>query len=424
MTFIAAPTGYPTSAQFTATETDLGKSVSATDPGVLDRIRAALRTLPDQQVDAIAAGAAANPDNVKRVERLLPAAKFDEMFPVRNIKYTYLNLLKGIGKFPAYCATYSDGRDSDAICKKLLVTSFAHFVQETGANWPSLTPATARGYPDQNNAVLATMPQGTAIPSHHQGLWYLRESGYQEGSAVGSYQDCYTGQGSTIFSVFYACGFNSQGATLDYFGRGSKQLSWNYNFGPFSKAVYGDPAVLLDDPGRVADTWLNFASAVWFAVTPQSPKPSMIWVVDGTWKPNTVDVANNMTPGFGATVHIINGGIECGGGTERQQVINRIAAYRALAGEMGVVIPADEQVGCANMKGFQPGSAAVTKVYLDKGWNYNPSNPGGVSWSCQLVDYQMPFSLVNPGDYQLCVNYMFRGQVFWKGNMVIDNTKQ
>jgi len=383
-----------------------------------------LKTLPDEQTDAIATGAATNPENVKRVERIMTAAKFDEMFPVRHVKYSYINLLKGVGKFPAYCATYTDGRDSDAICRKLLATSFAHFVQETGANWPSLTPATARGYAEHNNFVLAALPQGTAIPTYHQGLWYLRESGYEEGSAVGAYQDCFRGAGSTIFSIFYACGRNSKGEMLDYFGRGSKQLSWNYNFGPFSKAVYGDGNVLLDDPGRVADSWLNFASAVWFAVTPQSPKPSMIWVVDGTWKPNAVDLANGMTPGFGATVHIINGGIECGGGSEKPQVLNRIDAYRHIAADLGVSIPVDEQLGCANMKGFQPGSSAVTKVYLDKAWNYNAANPGGVSWACQLVDYQMPFSLLNAGDYEICVNYFFRGQVYWQGTKVIDNTVQ
>ena len=31
--------------------------------------------------------------------------------------------------------------------------------------------------------------------------------------------------------------------------------------------------VLLNDPDQVSDTWLNFASAIWFYVTPQPPKP-------------------------------------------------------------------------------------------------------------------------------------------------------
>ncbi|MBM5569999.1 MULTISPECIES: glycoside hydrolase family 19 protein [Deefgea] len=421
ITYIAAPAGYPTDAQFTAAEQALYSQAGA-DSSTIDRIREALQVRPDSVVNAVAVGAATNPDNVKRVERVLSQAKFDYFFPVRNVKYTYENLLKGVAKFPAYCATYTDGRDSDLICKKLLATSFAHFAQETGANWPALTPATARGYADQNNAVLATMEQNTAIPTFRQGLWFLREQGMQEGSGVGGYQDCFNGAGGSIFSIFYPCGKNTKGEYFSYFGRGSKQLSWNYNYGPFSKSLYGDVNVLLDNPGLVADSWMNFASAIWFAVYPQSPKPPMTWVVDGTWKPNQVDIANGMAPGFGATTYIINGGIECGKGSEASQSLNRIAAYKEFSKELGVDI-SGEQLTCGTSKGFTNGSAAATKTYLDKGWNYNPNNPGGVSWSCQLATYQTPFSLANPGDYKACVDYFFRGQVKFNGQVVVDNTK-
>ncbi|MGL6041676.1 MAG: chitinase, partial [Deefgea sp.] len=410
ITYITAPAGYPTDAQFVAAEQAL-YSQAGSDSTVIDRIRAALQVRPDSVVNAVVVGAAGNPDNVKRVERVLSQAKFDYFFPVRNVKYTYENLLKGVAKFPAYCATYTDGRDSDLICKKLLATSFAHFAQETGANWPSLTPATARsGYPEQNNAVLATMDQGTAIPTFRQGLWFLREQGMQEGSGVGGYQDCFNGAGGSIFSIFYPCGKNAKGEYFSYFGRGSKQLSWNYNYGPFSKSLYGDVNVLLDNPGLVADSSLNFASAIWFAVYPQSPKPPMTWVVDGTWKPNQVDIANGMSPGFGATTYIINGGIECGKGSEVSQSLNRIAAYKEFTKELGIDITG-EQLTCGSSKGFTNGSAAATKTYLDKGWNYNANNPGGVSWSCQLATYQTPFNLANTGDYKACVDYFFRGQV-------------
>ncbi|WP_084186961.1 glycoside hydrolase family 19 protein [Andreprevotia chitinilytica] len=422
ISYVTAPAGYPTDAQFTSAESAL-LSQASTNSNAIALIRAALRVLPDAQVNTVTPGNASNPDNVKRVERIIPQATFDKLFPVRNVAYTYVNLLRGVAKFPAYCDNYTDGRDADAICKKLLATSFAHFTQETGASWDTLTPATAQTYPANNNAVLATMPQNTAIPTWNQALWYLREMGYNEGSAVGSYQDCFSGAGSTIFSVFYPCAQNAQGKNIDYFGRGSKQLSWNYNYGPFSKSLYGDVNVLLDNPGQVADTWLNFASAVWFAVYPQSPKPPMTWVVDGTWVPNAVDTASGMSPGFGATIYIINGGIECGGGSDVPQAANRIAAYKQYSAALGITIPASEQLSCANMKGFQPGSAAATKTYLDKSWAYNANNPGGASYACALVDYQMPFTLANPGDYKACVDYMFRGQVKFNGSVVIDNTK-
>jgi len=104
---------------------------------------------------------------------------------------------------------------------------------------------------------------------------------------------------------------------VEYYGRGMKQLSYNYNYGPFSEVMFGDASVLLNDPDRVArEGWLAVASAFWFYMTPQSPKPSMHDVVAGFWKPNGNDVAQGIKKGFGATVNIINGGLECNKGSE------------------------------------------------------------------------------------------------------------
>jgi chitinase len=51
---------------------------------------------------------------------------------------------------------------------------------------------------------------------------------------------------------------------------------------------------------------------MWFYMTPQSPKPSMHEVATGFWKPNTKDGKADIDFGFGATINIINGGLECG----------------------------------------------------------------------------------------------------------------
>ncbi len=77
-------------------------------------------------------GRAANPDNVKRVEGIVKASDWEYLFPLRARAYTYSNFLKAVGKFPALCKTYNDGRDSDAICRKELATMFAHFAR---GNW-------------------------------------------------------------------------------------------------------------------------------------------------------------------------------------------------------------------------------------------------------------------------------------------------
>ena len=99
---------------------------------------------------------------------------------------------------------------------------------------------------------------------------------------------------------------------------------------------------------------LNLASATWFYTTPQPPKPSMLHVIDGTWQPNEVDRRNGIVPvgrllfinilffsftkvftlqGFGTTINIINGGLECNkpNGKESPQAKNRIAYYKKFA---------------------------------------------------------------------------------------------
>ena len=95
--------------------------------------------------------------------------------------------------------------------------------------------------------------------------------------------------------------------------------------------MFGTVTRLLENPDLVASTWLNLASATWFYAYPQPPKPSMLHVIDGTWRPNKGDMKNRLEPGFGATIMIINGGIECGHGSEKPQALHRQAYYRKFA---------------------------------------------------------------------------------------------
>ena len=69
----------------------------------------------------------------------------------------------------------------------------------------------------------------------------------------------------------------------------------------------------LKNPGLLAqDNVLSFASAIWFWMTAQTPKPSCHDVMTGKWKPTEKDLESGRVSGFGTTVNIINGGIECG----------------------------------------------------------------------------------------------------------------
>lgn len=348
-----------------------------TDFPAMKEVLRSISTLDNAQVLRVAPGRADNPENVRRVESIMDEASFEFVFPMRTSEYTYTGLLQAFAKFPAVCRTYEDGRDSDAICRKTLATMVAHFAQETGGH-----------------------DSHSSIPEWRQALVHVREMGEVEGQP-GRYSDeCNPEiwQGKK-----WPCGKLPSGEFKNYFGRGAKQLSYNYNYGPFSEAMFGDVAPLLQEPELVADTWLNLASAVFFYSYPQPPKPAMMHVIDGTWQPNERDRANGLVPGFGVTTQIINGGVECGGADEHLQSANRIIYYKAAADYFGVPIPADEALGCKGMKQFDEGGAGSLPIYWEMDWSWVPENPGNKSYACKLVGYQRPFGAFKAGDYALCV---------------------
>lgn len=380
---VAAVVRDPVTGKWLLRQADVRATEAAlTDSPLFRAVQASVATRSQTVVDAVRPGAATNPENVKRVERLLPAAQWDYLFPLRDPAYTYTGLLQSVAKFAGVCSSYADGRDADAICRKTLATMFAHFAQETGAH-------------DRNHP----------IPEWRQALYFLRESGCSEtGYGCPYNNECLpsTWQGRT-----WPCGKDAQGRFKQYFGRGAKQLSYNYNYGPFSDAMFGDVRVLLNAPEQVADSWLNLASALFFYVYPASPKPSMLHVVDGSWQPNAADRALGIAPGFGATTNVINGGIECGQGVEKPQSLNRIAYYRQFAAALQVPIGAQEELGCANQKRFEVGGAGALDIYWEQDWSYRPDMPEGKAFACKRVGYQTAFFALKSGDYQRCVETFF-----------------
>ena len=115
---------------YTMKASDLAKKEKElTNFPLMVSVKDTIATLDNSLVEQIEPGRASNPDNVKRVEGIVKASDWEYLFPLRAQSYTYSNFLKAVGKFPALCKTYNDGRDSDAICRKELATMFAHFAQ-------------------------------------------------------------------------------------------------------------------------------------------------------------------------------------------------------------------------------------------------------------------------------------------------------
>jgi len=136
-----------------------------------------------------------------------------------------------------------------------------------------------------------------------------------------------------------------------YYGRGPKQLTWNYNYGQFSEAWYGSKDTLLEHPDFLSkDPLLSFASALWFWMTPQFPKPSCHDIMIGKWIPTSDDIQKGRLPGFGATVNVINGGVECDSGTDIQKTKYRYQYYQYFCNYFHVS-PGDN-ISCSHQKPF------------------------------------------------------------------------
>ncbi len=361
----------------------------------------ALSTANNNVVEAIAPGLTTNPDNVKRAERVFPSTEWDFLTQMAAPEYDYTKFLQAIGKFPAFCAEYADGRDSDAICKKSIVTAFAHFAQETGGH------IAKDNYWDN--------PQG--LEEWQQALVHVREMGWSEG------QPGYTtGCGQNDWqNKKWPCA-SGQG----YFGRGAKQLSYHFNYGAFSEVMFdGDATVLLNNPALVADTWLNLASAIWFFLTPQAPKPAMLHVIDRTWVPSQREVNAGISYGFGTTINVINGGIECGEQNKNKgQPVNRIRYWEGLSDYYQIPIEADEKNTCWQQTPYASlnlnGATDVLYTNWDGNWKYYADRPGGYSFECELVGFQTAYSALVPGDYEKCVTNLYESHASWPEIRVVD----
>ena len=154
-------------------------------------------------------------------------------------------------------------------------------------------------------------------------------------------------------------------AGRSYYGRGVIQITWNYNYGPFSNWLYDNgffPELvttrnyLLTRPDYVAIYGdLSILSGIWFWMTPQGAKPSCHDVLYGAVynvssstneqglpprnDGGTIDTAAGDTDDeavfayrIGAIINIVNGGKECNKAAAwHEGPMQRISYYNAYA---------------------------------------------------------------------------------------------
>lgn len=168
---------------------------------------------------------------------------------------------------------------------------------------------------------------GTSGDYAQWGLYFVHEVGYSSATSAGTYSQAHAEY--------------PPNASKGYYGRGPIQLSWNYNYGQFSKFIFNDKNVLLNNPDTIQkDGVLAFKSAIWFWMMPQCPKPSCHHVLHNLWLPATGEYsANKMyNNGFAHTNNIINGGLECRTSSSAAftaKVVLRSDLYKYYMGIMG-----------------------------------------------------------------------------------------
>jgi hypothetical protein len=258
-------------------------------------------------------------NNTTNLKKYLNQKEWNELFPHRygiGLKdsvndnpdfYSFKTFLYAAKIFPAFL---SEG--DETIQKRELAAFLANIAQETSGGWQ-------------------TAPGGY----FKWGLYFLQESNNDK---TNFYNDNSKKNYPGVEGKYY-------------FGRGPKQLTWNYNYGQFSEAWFGSKDTLLQHPELLSkDPVLSFASAIWFWMTPQFPKPSCHDIMVGKWIPNANDTLKGRMPGFGATVNVINGGVECGSGTTLPKTQYRYEYYQYFCKYFR--IPRGENISCANQKPF------------------------------------------------------------------------
>jgi len=111
-------------------------------------------------------------------------------------------------------------------------------------------------------------------------------------------------------------------------------LCRNYNYGAARGSVGYD---ILSNPNQVAnDPTLAFQTALWFwTIGATATEPTCHDVMVGNWTPTSTDMADGRKPGFGETINIINGGLECG--QVNIAASNRITNYENFCSQLNVI---------------------------------------------------------------------------------------
>lgn len=236
---------------------------------------------------------------------LLTKAQYEHFFPHHHSIYSYEALIKAATGFPAFA-----GEGDETVRRRELAAFLAQIAHETGNGG-----------------------DGAAGGPYAWGLYYTEELGCQDGHC--------TQYNSSNGGPYRAVPGKS------YYGRGPIQLSYPYNYGQAGADL---KLPLLTDPELVSHNGvIAFRTALWFWMRSDPGEPSCHAVMTGKWQPDADDRRLGRRPGFGMTINIINGNVECRtqSAASRRDRDDRIGYYRYFAGLLKV--PVERDCDCTGM---------------------------------------------------------------------------
>ncbi|MBS1525412.1 MAG: hypothetical protein JST19_07175 [Bacteroidetes bacterium] len=289
-------------------------------------------------------GSGANGANTQhvRVSSFFTEKQFNDLFPLRDKFYTYSAFIKAV--------------DELGHIKIKVVRRAASVYQITRTDKRTGKPVIVRQDPDWNEDWAKKKPDSVyyidygnfctekdLLTDKKELAAFLANIAHETRHGEnGKYNDglMYTHEANT--SLPYIADNDTYPPTTGkkYYGRGPVQLSYNGNYGYASDCIFGNKSVLLDNPDLVStDPVVAFETAIYFWMTPQTYKPSAHDVMTGKWQPNADDKAKNRKPGFGMTINIINGAVECGQGENVFSMNDRIGFYQYFLKKLGASDP-------------------------------------------------------------------------------------
>ncbi|MGY6217808.1 chitinase [Methylolobus aquaticus] len=303
--------------------TDPGGQSLDLESGLATKIAKASTLNCDWKVDTSIVNDAGNPANVRTIMGIMDIYKWNDLTsqmvkgePADSVdaaSFSYESFLKAAGRFPFFCGEKGIYASEREACIRELSAFFAHSNQETGANDPNLTDAGGKPLPTWKQAFART----------REGSCYLADISVPGNPNAPTKCTNYDAPFPNIPDL-------KQDTNVHYYGRGFFQISYPYNYAGFSAQFLGDEEALLKDPDYVGrNGYAAFASALWFYMTPQPPKPSMHDIIVGgsldtgynpqasalgiEVEPVTLDgkSGNVIKNRFMASIAAINGSVEC-----------------------------------------------------------------------------------------------------------------